>query len=140
MAVEKWELPIPEGARLGVTIPKGLYIAEAVEVPTIVTSSRGSKQIRIILGITEGEFAGRTIALFRPIESPRAWRRLERTLRAFKVPYEIKIEERKLVLDPLDFLGKKVKVLVGEREFEGRVRSRVEEVFPYEEGTEELIG
>jgi len=133
MTMEKWEIPIPEGARVGERrIPKGVYKVRVSGMPEIGTSGRGTRQLIIPLTITEGEFEGRDLMLYRPLSSPRAWGRLRRALEALEVKYEEDRNSRVLRLDPMDFVGKEAKAVVRESSFEGRIRSRVEDLLPLE--------
>jgi len=132
MTLEKWEIPIPEGARLGPPVPAGTYRARVTEPPEIVTSSKGTRQMRFPVVVTQGEHEGKTIDVYRPIGAPRAWGRLLRTLDSLGVKYEADPVTRRLKLDPLDFPGKECRIVVEERPWQGRKRVRVTDILPIE--------
>jgi len=138
--LDKWEIPIPEGARVGPPVPAGTYKARVTAPPEITSSRRGRKQLRLQVVITEGPYEGREMDVYRPVEAPRAWGRLLRTFEALGVDYEADSSSRRLRLDPMDFLGKECRIVVEEREWQGRTRARVTDVLPPEGELEATVG
>ena len=127
--LEKWEIPIPEGARVGL-LPPGIYQARVSGHPELTTSGKGTRQLRFPVTVSSGEHEGKSMDVYRPLGSPRAWGRLLGTLDALGVRYEADSVSRKLNLDPTEFIGKECKIRVERRSWQGRDRARVTEVFP----------
>ena len=140
--LEKWEIPIPEGARIGPPVPPGIHLAKVSGLPELTTSSKGTRQLRFPVTVSSGEHEGKSMDVYRPLGSPRAWGRLMGTLDALKVKYEADPVSRKLKFDPAEFLGKECKIRVERRSWQGRDRTRVTDIFPpdaeVEVGVEEV--
>jgi len=136
-----WEIPIPEGAQFGGP-PAGVYISKCTDEPKESLSSQQKPQTEFHFVIEDPDFpelAGRP-GYFWCSREPKSWWVITSTLDALEVPYEINKEKKIFRFDPMECVGKYCKTVWEEREYQGRVRTRIQRVISVEETVESLEG
>jgi len=106
-------------------IPEGVYSAYVVDVE-VGTSSAGNTMATLTLNISEGEYENRKLFTHMVFTERSMWR-VKQILEAI-LGREIE-KTNEFELDTEELIGKKVKIRVSQREYQGVMRNNVDAVY-----------
>lgn len=105
-------------------IPAGVYTAFVVDCE-VGSSSAGNTMATLTFNISEGEYENRKLFAYLVFTERSLWR-VKQILEAVLGK---KLEKAEMELDTEELIGKKVKIRVSQRDYQGSMRNNVDQVY-----------
>ena len=113
-------------------VPAGDYLAKIVKVED--GQSKGDKGFQYVFTIKLTKFAAYSYPYYCKLQENQLWK-----LRNLFISAGINVPKKRITVDPSKLLGKMIGVTMGDDEYEGKMKSVIDSVFPASELGDDVV-